>query len=310
MLGRISAAAAIAFASCFVATGVAALPVQRTFVASYGNDANPCSITLPCRAFTAALAQTEGGGEVIVLDSAGYGPVVVGQSVSIIAPPGVYAGISVPASGNLTGVLIATAGVNVVLRGLTINNTGGNYGVHMTNGSELVIENCVISNFNTGVLIEAPARVSITGTTIRDSSYGLIAGFGATVDIATSQVLGNLTEGIEIYGVSSPVTTRVHVSDTVVTGRGPSGSSYCIDNYAQTGTTGYMSVIRATVSDCGFAISNEPTGSGTTTVGNSMVSGNGTAFDSLGTNFFSVGNNQLSDNTFDASGTITTVGGK
>ena len=44
----------------------------------------------------------------IVLDSAGYGPVTITQSVSITAPPGVFAGISVPNTGNATGVLIAS----------------------------------------------------------------------------------------------------------------------------------------------------------------------------------------------------------
>jgi hypothetical protein len=71
-----------------------------------------------------------------------------------------------------------------------------------------------------------------------------------------------------------------------------------------------MSAFRVTVTGCGFAVSNEPAGAGTLTIGNSLVSGNGTAFDSLGTNFFSLGNNQLSSNTFEASGTVTTVGGK
>src|SRR5215467_9895859 len=48
--------------------------VQRTFVSGLGNDANPCSRTAPCRTFTQAMSQTNSGGEVIVLDSAGYGP--------------------------------------------------------------------------------------------------------------------------------------------------------------------------------------------------------------------------------------------
>jgi nitrous oxidase accessory protein NosD len=302
--------AAMTFAACLVAAGVAAAPAQRTFVASNGNDANPCSIAAPCRAFTAALAQTLSGGEVIVLDSAGYGPVTISQSVSIIAPPGVYAGISVPASGNATGVLIATAGVNVVLRGLTINNTGGTYGIHLTNGAGLVIENCVISNFDTGVWIQAPARVSITGSTVRDSMAGIVAGFGATVNVSNSQVLANASEGIEIYGGSGGVTTRVHVSDSLVTGRGPSGSAYCIDNFAVVGTVGHISASRVTVTGCAFAVSNEPAGSGTLTIGYSTIAGNGTAFDSLGTSFFTLGNNQLGNNTFDASGTIITIGGK
>ncbi len=76
---------------------------QRTFVASSGADTNSCAITQPCRSFASAIALTAAGGEVIVLDSAGYGPVTITQSVSIIAPPGVYAGISVLA-GVVTGV--------------------------------------------------------------------------------------------------------------------------------------------------------------------------------------------------------------
>ncbi len=76
---------------------------QRTFVASSGADTNSCAITQPCRSFASAIALTAAGGEVIVLDSAGYGPVTITQSVSIIAPPGVYAGITAFA-GIVTGV--------------------------------------------------------------------------------------------------------------------------------------------------------------------------------------------------------------
>ena len=59
---------------------------QRTFVASNGVDTNPCTVTLPCRGFTAALLLTNAGGEIIVLDSAGYGSVTINKAVSIIAP--------------------------------------------------------------------------------------------------------------------------------------------------------------------------------------------------------------------------------
>ena len=81
-----------------VAGNSAHAAAQRTFVASYGQPANTalnCSIASPCRAFSEAMSATNAGGEVIVLDSAGYGNVTIAQSVSIIAPTGVYAGISV-----------------------------------------------------------------------------------------------------------------------------------------------------------------------------------------------------------------------
>ena len=95
-------------------TGASAT-AQRTFVASTGNDANPCSLPQPCRGFARAVSQTSPSGEVIVLDSAGYGPVSIAKSVSIIAPPGVYAGVTVPAGG--IGIDVFTPGVTVVIQG-------------------------------------------------------------------------------------------------------------------------------------------------------------------------------------------------
>src|SRR5262245_34837012 len=72
-----------------------ALPAaQRTFVASTGSDANPCTLTAPCRSFATAIANTSPNGEVIVKDTAGYGPVTITKSVSIVSPPGVYGGIA------------------------------------------------------------------------------------------------------------------------------------------------------------------------------------------------------------------------
>ena len=72
-----------------------AVGVQRTFVAANGSDAHPCSLAQPCRSFAAAIANTDPNGEIIVFDSAGYGVVAITKSVTIAAPPGVYAGITV-----------------------------------------------------------------------------------------------------------------------------------------------------------------------------------------------------------------------
>ena len=54
-----------------LATLDAKAAAQRTFVASSGNDANPCSITLPCRSLAAALAQTNAGGAIALARSTG-----------------------------------------------------------------------------------------------------------------------------------------------------------------------------------------------------------------------------------------------
>lgn len=92
---RLAVAAVAAIAAATVATDTLAAPAQRTFVRSDGADANTCSIAQPCRSFAAALGKTAAEGEIIVLDSAGYGAVIINQSVAIIAPSGIYAGISV-----------------------------------------------------------------------------------------------------------------------------------------------------------------------------------------------------------------------
>src|SRR2546426_7468130 len=98
-----------------VLTTFPAFSAQRTFVAGSGNDANPCTRDMPCRSFGAAIAVTSTNGEVVALDSAGYGPVTVTQSVAIVAPNGVHAGISV-FSGD--GVTVNASGGVVVLRNL------------------------------------------------------------------------------------------------------------------------------------------------------------------------------------------------
>src|SRR5438093_6424824 len=71
-------------------TSLAYGQTQRTFVSAHtGSDANPCGPTTPCRSFGAAMALTLSGGEIIVLDSGGYGTVTIDKSVSIVSPAGV-----------------------------------------------------------------------------------------------------------------------------------------------------------------------------------------------------------------------------
>jgi len=175
-------------AIAFVASGSASAASQRTFVASTGVDTNPCTITAPCRGFATAVSKTNPDGEVIVLDSAGYGPVTVAQSVSIIAPPGVYGGISV-FSGN--GITVSGSGITVVLRGLTINGQGGGIsGISFTQGTALTVEDCEIMHFSTGVDISAPnSRVGIQNTRTRDmTGYGIYTTGSTLVSIEGANV--------------------------------------------------------------------------------------------------------------------------
>ena len=184
---------------------------QRRFVASYGDDGNDCSISAPCRNFRAAILRTSSGGEVVVLDSAGYGAVVITQPVSLIAPPGVYAGVSVFAGGNGTGIVVNPVLGKVTLSGLTINALGGTTGIDYQSGDALYLDNVVVTGFPTAglnVLAAATGTVQIQNSIFRQNGIG--ATFGTTggttavlkVTVSDSNFDGNTT-GVRFTGFSA-----------------------------------------------------------------------------------------------------------
>ncbi len=161
--------AALAVAFSYVALGHSS-PVeaaQRTFVSTSGNDANACSLVSPCRGFAKAITVTDTGGEIVVLDSGGYGTVAITKSVSIAAPAGVYAGVSV-ISGD--GITINGSGINVFLRGLTINGQGGYNGVTIYNAATVRIEGSVIENFTGSGIYHTAGTLSVEDTTVRNNA--------------------------------------------------------------------------------------------------------------------------------------------
>ena len=130
---------------------VADAQADRTFVsAQHGNDANnskDCALAAPCKTFGAALGVTNAGGEVVALDSGSYAPFAINHSVSVTAPQGVHAEVTVPSGDGIS----VSAGSNdiVKLRGLTVSSQGtsGN-GIDFHTGGALHVENCVITGFN------------------------------------------------------------------------------------------------------------------------------------------------------------------
>src|SRR3954465_15299357 len=95
----------------------AALP--KIFVASYGNDANSGSPAAPKRGFQAAHDAVAAGGQIIALDTAGYGALTITKSVALTVPPGVNGFVTVTGSAN--GITInAGPADSVSLRGLIV----------------------------------------------------------------------------------------------------------------------------------------------------------------------------------------------
>jgi len=200
--------------------------VQRTFVASYGNDANPCSLALPCRAFSFAIAKVVDGGEVIALDSAAYGPVTISQSVSIIGSAGAYVGLSVIAPTNTVGVTINGAGIKVVLQNIAINALGGTYGIRVLQAAEVNVSGCAISNF-TGAGIYATAanaNLSVRDTLIRGSRGAAAPGIWLAADMRAvlerARVVRNAGAGVRVEAGAN-----ASMTGSVVAGNGGAGIS-------------------------------------------------------------------------------------
>ena len=212
--------------TCILLTLLAALPAMagpRTFVSGLGNDANPGTRESAKRTFASALTVTDVGGEIVVLDSAGFASstLTINKSVSIIAPPGLYAGVRV-SSGD--SIVVATTGT-VVLRGLTINNgagPSGPNGIHLTSGGVLHIENCVISGFGIGgngagvrVSIGATgARLFVKDTLVRENFNGIAiyAGTGSLDHVRLERNTGN--GGLWVYGADPSAS----ISNSVASG--------------------------------------------------------------------------------------------
>jgi len=282
--------------------------VQRVFVSSSGSDANTatnCGFSAPCRGFTAAMTVVDSGGEVVALDAAGYGAVTITKSVTIVANPGFYAGITA-STGN--AVTIATASVQVTLRGLNINGVGAQNGVVMTNGARLSIENCVISNFGSGagVLVNTAAKVRVTNSLIRENSNGILLKGGADTVIANTTVLGNSNAGVEVYSETASAITTAAVNDSVFSGN-------AIGIYAYETTASALSRIgvnRSTMANGTFGVVAEfGGGPAVVMVGGSMIMNNSVGFAALGgggATLETFGNNIARMNGPD-SGTISTV---
>jgi hypothetical protein len=207
-----AAFATVAFAGTLVAPAAMAA-VQRTFVSGSGSDLAACSLAAPCRSFAAAIGQTNPGGEIVVLDSAGYGPVAISDSVSIITPAGLYAGVTVMAG---TGITVAGAGIVVHLRGLTINGQGGSGGVQFTQGTALYIEDCTISNMTAfGFQATGSVTAVVSRSRFSDNHLGIHGLNGATLTVNDTEV-SRSDYGIVARSDVASVTTSLRVSHSVV----------------------------------------------------------------------------------------------
>jgi hypothetical protein len=210
----------------------------ESWVSRTGSDTGTCGGEVaPCATLAGALARTTPGGQINVMDSGNFGPVVIQQSVSIVNATSGTATNNVnyiDIGGPLASIIIV-AGANgvVTLRGLALN--GGDFdndiGVLINNASQVNIENCLIWN-NAAAGIEVLPNIDGKSQTlattfnvkIKDSSFtangaGIkIAPTTATpinVVIEKTTIDNNTGGGLKADGTSGgPIT--VSISDSSI----------------------------------------------------------------------------------------------
>ena len=294
-LRRIVIGVAIAHAAAVASLADAQL--NRTAVSVLGNDANNCAVVTPCRSFARAVSQTNPGGEVVAVDSAGYGAFTADRTITVQAAPGVYAGITL-SSGNAVQIT-AGASDRIVLRGLTINGLGtAAAGVAFTGGgAEVQVENCLITGFaNWGIISFYPIRVQ--DTIVRESEIGIhIDNAGGPVNATLERVQ---VQNSATYGVFSWRNAKVAVRDSIAT---LSGVGF------RAADGGVLSVENslATENATGVSAAIEFSGGGTVRLSNSMIVNNTTGV-LVGTGTVeSWTNNKIRGNGTDLSAALTTV---
>ena len=150
---------------------------SRAFVSSTGNDANTatnCAQSAPCRTFATAISVVSTGGELVALDSSGYGPVTVNKSITIAAVPGETAFIIV--AGGTNGMTINPgANVAVTLRNLNLNGQGSASSIGILQQSGNVnMQNVTLVQLATGLKVTGGAT-NVDGGAILNNTVGVRA---------------------------------------------------------------------------------------------------------------------------------------
>ena len=303
MSGQVMIRSALAVLFGGLALGVTLSPAlamsSRTWVSgAAGNDANPCSVTAPCATFNGAIANTSAGGEISILDPGDFGPLTITKAISINNEGVGEAGI-LASSGS--AIVIAAGPTDVInLRGLTLSGIGtGLYGVEVTSAGTVNIQNMVVQGFSAVGIFVLPSSgktaVKIQHSHVIHNGSGMefkpSGGASVIAEVDHVRADGNNGGGMRADGSGGgPVT--VAVSDSSISANASNGVN------AVSGSGGNVAVdlTRALITSNALAgvQSNVKGGTSTVTVGQSLLSNNGTALNfSAGGSLLSFGSNQV-----------------
>jgi hypothetical protein len=305
VMKRIALLSATALIATLASSGAYALS-NRTFVSGNGNDNNPCSIAAPCRSFAGALTQTNAGGEIVALDSAGYGAVTISKAVSIIGPDGIEAGVTTSAAGD--AITITAGATDVVnLRGLTLVGGGvGTNGITINSAGSVNIQNSVIRGFTQNginmVVVNAggSSNLRVIDTTVSNNANGVLvqpAGSNLTARAVFKRVqaIGNTAVGLLVVGGAGTGSSFVKSTaiDTLASGNG-------VDGFSGTATSELANTTDFELINCQAVENGTGVLNSNVTVNiflaQTTISDNAIGYDNSGGTIWSFGNNYIAPN--------------
>jgi hypothetical protein len=193
----------------------------RTWVSGVGDDVNPCSRTAPCKTFAGAISKTAAGGEISVLDPAGFGAITITKAITINGE-GTIGGIT----ASLVNGVIVNAGVNdrVVLRNIAINGVGnGINGIRYLAGKSLLVDRVTISGFTSrgiDVSLAGNGNLHVKDTVITNAPTGVRVTTTAGLAIAS---LDNVTLMGLGTGVEGAANSRITISNSDISSNTSTG---------------------------------------------------------------------------------------
>jgi len=266
--------------ACLLAVPALLAQNNRSAVSLSGADINPCTPASPCRSFVAAIAVTNPGGEIIALDSGGYGPFAVTIPVTISGAPGVHAAIAAPAAPAMT--INAGSSDKVTIRNIVMIGAGANYGINIVNAGTVEVFGCLVRGFNAfGIFVNTSAAmvVQIDNVWIADNTSagifieGDFAGVNSVRTTVSNSSLYNNGDGIRSdYGTKTVITNCTIADD--------SNSGVTVNSNISTGLSADATIEGCTISNNNMGTFVGASGTNNTakmTLSNNLLSFNATA---------------------------------
>lgn len=279
-------------AACSLSSTAQAL-VNQAVVSNLGVDGAGCGApAAPCRTLQVAHNNVVAGGEIDIINSGDFGPVIITKSVNIVNDTAGEASVAQAAAGGSAITINAGFSGVVHLRGLNIDGrNSAAFGVVISSAASVDIVNCVARRFtNHGIFHGAStgSKVLIDRTIVSENANGIVIRPTAStfVTISRSTIANNSSFGLYVNGALAPQVATVAVS--------------VVDSAATRNQQGFHAVTGATQAATKLALNNV------------AASANAYGVVAATSSAISLAHSQVSDNSVSgahrAGGTILTLG--